>query len=374
VGIAGLSEMVIDFFFATVEVEGIDNVPLDRPVMYAANHHSGLIDPLMIIAASPRPLRPIGKSTLWKIWPLRPFLSAADVIPIHRTTDGGGDNTNSFAAVTAALVEGEAIAIFAEGTSHDGPGLERIKTGPARMALDAVAAGAEVSLVPVGLIFEDRERFRSDAVVRFGAPIDVAALHHGASSDDRDAVRALTDQLDSALAEVAPSWESEDERAKARSAAVDALPVGASLAQVEATAERIAELRPETLGRVDQAVIGSRGQADLLVPPQEIDRGAARLFAPFAWVGKWANRPPFLATRVIARFGDLNLRATLKVIAGVLLFPLWWVAIGVVTAMVFDSTRTGLIVAAVVALLGIIAAREIPLARAERRTLQRRAS
>ena len=110
VGIEGLSDVVIDFFFADVEVEGIENVPLDRPVMFAANHHSGLIDPLMIIAASPRPLRPIGKSTLWKIWPLRPFLSAADVIPIHRTQDGGGDNSDAFAEVTAALMAGEAIA------------------------------------------------------------------------------------------------------------------------------------------------------------------------------------------------------------------------------------------------------------------------
>ena len=185
--IQGLADGIVDFFFDRLEVDGLDNVPLDRPVIFAANHHSGLIDALMLISAAPRSLRAVGKSTLWDILPLRPFLNAADVIPVKRVRDGGGSNDEAFAAVSEALVAGDAIAIFVEGTSHDNPGIVPIKTGAARMAFDAMAAGARPLVVPVGLIFEDRERFRSDALVRFGEPIDVADLHPGATSADRDA-------------------------------------------------------------------------------------------------------------------------------------------------------------------------------------------
>ena len=54
------------------------------------------MDAMMLYAATPRDLRAVGKSTLWKIWPLRPFLAAGRVIPIYRQKDGGGDNAQAF--------------------------------------------------------------------------------------------------------------------------------------------------------------------------------------------------------------------------------------------------------------------------------------
>ena len=109
-----------DVFFDELAVSNAGVVPLDRPVILAANHHSGLMDAMMLYAATPRDLRAVGKSTLWKIWPLRPFLAAGRVIPIYRQKDGGGDNAQAFAAVTEALVDGGAVGAFAEGVSHDG--------------------------------------------------------------------------------------------------------------------------------------------------------------------------------------------------------------------------------------------------------------
>ena len=369
--IQGLADGIVDFFFDRLEVEGLDNVPLDRPVIFAANHHSGLIDALMLISAAPRSLRAVGKSTLWDILPLRPFLNAADVIPVKRVRDGGGSNDEAFAAVSEALVAGDAIAIFVEGTSHDNPGIVPIKTGAARMAFDAMAAGARPLVVPVGLIFEDRERFRSDALVRFGEPIDVADLHPGATSADRDAVRSLTTRIEAELSVVAPVWESEAQRAAARSTAIEALPVGAPLSHVESLAEQLAELRPAQLGEANPEHVGPRGEANLLAAPEEIDTVAAAILAPFALVGKYTNRPPFLAVRAIARRGDLNIRATLKVAAAMILFPLWWVAIAIAASLLGAPIWLSIGGAAGIAVLGLLAARELPKARAERRTRER---
>ena len=366
--IQGLADGISDFFFDQVEVEGAELVPGDRPIIFAANHHSGLIDALLLYSATPRPIRAVGKSTLWDILPLRPFLHAADVIPVKRVRDGGGSNDEAFAAVSEALVNGDAIAIFVEGTSHDNPGLAPIKTGAARMAFDAMGLGALPLIVPVGIVFEDRERFRSNALVRFGEPIDVAAHHPTATTEDREAVRALTAQVEAGLAVVAPVWESEAQRAAARTSAIEQLPVGAPLSAVEARAEELAELRPASLGAPDPDLVGQRGEANLLVPPDQIDTLAALVLAPFALVGKWTNRPPFLVVREIARRADLNIRATLKVAAGMILFPIWWVAIAIVASVLGAPFWWAFGIAAAIAVLGLLAARELPKARAERRT------
>jgi 1-acyl-sn-glycerol-3-phosphate acyltransferase len=367
-GIQGLADGIADFFFDQVEVEGAEQVPTDRPIIFAANHHSGLIDALLLYSATPREIRAVGKSTLWDILPLRPFLNAADVIPVKRVRDGGGSNDEAFAAVSEALVAGDAIAIFVEGTSHDNPGLAPIKTGAARMAFDAMGQGARPVIVPVGIVFEDRERFRSNALIRYGEPIDVAALHAGATTSDRDAVRQLTTRIEAGLAVVAPIWESEAQRAAARTSALEQLPVGASLSAVEARAEVLAELRPASLSPPDPGLVGERGEANLLVPPDQIDTLAALLLAPFALVGKWANRPPFLLVRHIAQRADLNIRATLKVAAGMILFPIWWIAIAILASVLGAPFWWALGIAAAIAVLGLLAARELPKARAERRT------
>lgn len=349
------------------EIEHPERVPEDAPVLLVANHHSGLIDALLLYAYSPREIRAVGKSTLWKILPLRPFLSAARVIPIYRTQDGGGDNTRSFRAVTQALQDGGAIALFAEGTSHDNPGLARIKTGAARMALDAAAAGADVQLVPVGIIFEDRERFRSDVLVRFGEPMSVRTAYPGASSADRDAVRSLTREIEEQLRDVAPSWESEDHRAAARTAAVQRLPIGASLKEIEAEAERLAAAG--TLPEPDRELVGRRGELDLLVPPDEVDTVAAAIMAPIAIVGLLTNIVPYLAVASVASTRDFNIRATIKAATAIVLYPAWWVALGLLAFVITGVGWIGIAVATTIGILGLVAGRELPLARDERRTI-----
>lgn len=359
---------VVDLFFAEHEIVGAEHIPHDRPVLLVANHHSALMDALLLYAASPRDLQAIGKSTLWKILPLRPFLKAADVIPIYRTQDGGGDNSSSFSAVTDALCDGAAIAIFAEGKSHESPGLEPIKTGAARMALDAVAAGAEPVVVPVGLIFEDRERFRSDVLIRIGAPYDISAAHPGASSADRDQVRSLTEQIETLLRVEAPAWESVEERRAARTAAMHALPPGSSLSEIETAAEDFQ--RSGKLPAADASVVGERGEVELLVkPPDFYDGLAAGILTPLAIAGLLFNGLPYMTIGAIAARNSSDMQATVKAAGALVLYPLWWLTIAVVIGLLSGSLVAAAAVAGVVALLGLIAARELPLAKDERRTL-----
>lgn len=85
------------------------------------------------------------------------------------------DQTQMYAKVYEKLAEGGCLGIFPEGGSHDRTDLLPLKAGVVIMALGAMSANRDlnVRIVPVGLSYFHPHKFRSRAVVEFGAPIDV---------------------------------------------------------------------------------------------------------------------------------------------------------------------------------------------------------
>jgi hypothetical protein len=74
-----------------------------------------------------------------------------------------------------------------------------LRTGAARIALDAaLLTGDAIAVVPVGLVFRNKDRFRSDALVVTGEPLAWSDLAHR-GTDDVEAVRLLTDRITGAL-------------------------------------------------------------------------------------------------------------------------------------------------------------------------------
>jgi 1-acyl-sn-glycerol-3-phosphate acyltransferase len=93
------------------------HAPLELPatggVLVASNHISGL-DPLLLIAASPRPLRFLIAREQYDRWWLRWLFRAIGCIPVERTR-------NPRAALYAALEvleRGEVVALFPHGRIH----------------------------------------------------------------------------------------------------------------------------------------------------------------------------------------------------------------------------------------------------------------
>jgi len=201
-------------FFRRIEVQGRGNVPARGPVLIVANHTNAFIDGLLMLTRLDRPVTLTVKSTLRKNPLLAALIRALHVIEFHRSQDvaEGADpakNDAALAACAARLAEGGCIAIFPEGVSHSDPRLRPFRSGAARIALayvDAHPSAAPLALVPAGLHFEAKERFRSAAGVVFGEAVD---LHAWRRANPQADARALTELIEQRIRGLTANFEAE---------------------------------------------------------------------------------------------------------------------------------------------------------------------
>jgi 1-acyl-sn-glycerol-3-phosphate acyltransferase len=181
-------QVALRWYYRRITTTGLERVPRDGPVFLAVNHPNALVDALVVGACLPRQVGFTAKATIFANPLVARFLTAAGVVPLRRAADeakAGSDaandpsrNSASFDAVAQALARGAAIVVFPEGKSHDDPTLAPLRTGLARMAMHAAQQfGVRgIRIVPIGLLFERKERPRSRVLVQVGEPIDVDDL------------------------------------------------------------------------------------------------------------------------------------------------------------------------------------------------------
>jgi 1-acyl-sn-glycerol-3-phosphate acyltransferase len=360
-GLAALARRVLGIFYRAIEVEGIDRLPRDRPLVVVANHTNALIDGALLAGWLPEMPRFLAKSTLWDVPPLVPLLRLAAVTPVYRRHEADpARNAETFARCHDVLAAGGTVALFPEGASHVEPALLPLKTGAARIVLGAEAERGPLGLrvVPVGLVFDVRGRFRSRALIRVGEPIDpLAAAGEGWREQAPDAVRALTEAIERGLAEVTPNFDSwEQARLVGRAAEVlahgdpdlplqETLGKGFDARRAALVGYRELERRhPERVRAVAaevaayEALLAAAGVRDRQVaaryPLPGVARWLARTLAalagwlPLAALGTALNLLPYLAVTATARvFGrPEDMRATYKVFPALAFYPLTWAA------------------------------------------------
>lgn len=89
------------------------SLPARGPALLVSNHVSGL-DPLVLIAASPRPLRFLIAREEYDRWWLKWLFRAIGCIPVERSRNP----VAAYAAARRALEAGEVVALFPHGHIH----------------------------------------------------------------------------------------------------------------------------------------------------------------------------------------------------------------------------------------------------------------
>ena len=192
--------------------------------MIVANHGNGFVDPVVVAGVLGRLPRFLAKAALWKVVVARPFLWLAGVLPVYRSADGdrSSDNASVFDACHRELAERRGRDLPG-GHPGDRAGLDRVKSGAARIALGALPTAPDVVIVPIGMAFESTVETRSRAVVMFGEPIEVADFEgvglDSAGEPTGRRHRRSTARITESLEGVSPQFASLDEREILRAAA-----------------------------------------------------------------------------------------------------------------------------------------------------------
>lgn len=378
--IVSLVRLALRIYFQRIEVTGLEHVPLDTPVIFVLNHPNALVDPVFLLCLAPRRVSFLAKAPLFRMPVIGYLVKALDSLPVYRRQDEGQDvtkNEETFVAARKLLAKGGTIGICPEGVSHDEPGLRPIKTGAARIALAAASTGEvkNLKIVPAGLYYTSKTRFRSSALLYFGAPLTVTPVElEPDGSPPREAVRQLSKQIEQALREVILDARHEEAlQTIARAERIfsaeaqngdDSLKDELRLQQRFVKAYAILEgHQPERLRRLEQRMIRFEEElnqagvdAEELAPPSStwnvfksiIKRSLLFLLmlGP-ALAGTIAHYPAYrlggyLATKFSRDSEDVV--STIKIISAMLLFPLTWLVLALTGYLLLGWWAAALVV------------------------------
>ena len=391
--IVAILRFAIRVYFRRVEVAGLENVPLNSPVIFVQNHPNALVDPVFLLCLAPRRVSFLGKSTLFSMPILGFFVRAIDTLPVYRRQDEGEDvsrNLETFVAARKLLASGGTIGICPEGVSHDEPRLKPIKTGAARIALGAVSTGEVLNLqiVPAGLYYTSKTTFRSGVLLYCGKPFPVPRVQlEPDGNPPRAAVRELSDKIEVALRDVMLDAEHEEalhtaaraERifsAARQDESDDSLTEELQLRQRFIKAYKILRERaPARLERLElrmtrfeeELKLAGMQSRDLAAPTSKRQVFAHLLTRCLLFMlllgpavfGLLVHYPAyrlggFLSTQIYRDTEDVV--STVKIISAMLLFPLTWILLGVVTYKLL-GLPAALLALAVMPAMGYVAIR-----------------
>jgi 1-acyl-sn-glycerol-3-phosphate acyltransferase len=180
-----INGIALHWFYRDIRVTGRHNIPGDAPLLIAVNHQNALVDSLIVAWVAPRRITMTAKATLADNPLIALLFKVLGVVPLRRISDEArksngaavdrSRNTEAFREILDLLEMRGAVLIFPEGKSHNGLGLEPLRSGLARLALQARDQRCipGVRILPLGLVFENKGVPGTIAGVNIGEAIVV---------------------------------------------------------------------------------------------------------------------------------------------------------------------------------------------------------
>ena len=170
------------------EINGLENIPKEGPLIFCGNHRTYLDPPLMVVTAK-RDMRFLAKEELYK----SKFLSflgwVFEAIPVKRDEK----DITAIKESLKALKNGQCIALFPEGTRN---GIEKGEKAKDGVAFFAVRSGAKV--VPCGI--KGGTKGNRKVTITYGKPLDYSKYK---GEKDKEVLDKITKEIMDDIIELA---------------------------------------------------------------------------------------------------------------------------------------------------------------------------
>lgn len=326
--------------FNRITIVGRNRLPPSGATLYVATHRNGALDAAPYSLAVPNAI-PMVSAQLHRTI-LGRFLFQG--IPIARTKDRSRgievDNTKAVAHCINLLKEGGQLLVMPEGTSTLGPRHLPFHRGAARIAHAAINAGVVLTIIPLGVHYEDATVWQSRVEVLVGEAVrldpddDIAAIH-----------RFITQGLES----VGASFASSDAQRNAEALAyASTLGTDASYAL---SIKKFEQVTPETLAHIVQPLTLIAGKEHLCL------HQGVPLIPVIPWplyALYWLILAPFMAGFIFlnAPVLAIGLIASRKLPDAANVVAFWRMMVGAPTGLVWGSL-VSVVIALVYGFVGV---------------------
>ncbi len=141
---------VLSHFVYRFDIRGQEHIPAEGPAVLVCNHVS-FVDAVLLMAASPRPIRFIMDHRIFRVPVLGALFRLAKAIPIAPQKEDPAAYERAFADAVQVLREGDLLAIFPEGAITRDGSLQPFKGGVMKILEGARADGVEPPVIPMAL-------------------------------------------------------------------------------------------------------------------------------------------------------------------------------------------------------------------------------
>jgi 1-acyl-sn-glycerol-3-phosphate acyltransferase len=390
--------IITGIWFREINLVDDEHIADESGVLFVTWHPNGLIDPMLMTARLQGRVSTLLHHRLFRIPLLRWLFQAAGMVPIgsasQRATALGLARSDEaiLRDMAKQLAYGGQVLVFPEDTTHGEATVQRIRSGPARMLLqahrEAAANGRPLPrVVPVGLHYSASNRFRERAAIVLERAMEVPSMPPvGADASkpteaELEWISTVTSSIEVELrrANLAKStwrertliWkgrglvQAEKQRqagqALSRSSYAEAI-LGARrlragweymLREDPTVAEDLALACERHFTRLEALAL--RPHDVDAKPPTLTKKGYAKAVGSWLWAVVWmfglvtwgamiGNYIPYKFQGLvdsITRRVDANgsMQGTVKVLSSMVVFPLWWLGLSLLMAwLLLDNT------------------------------------
>lgn len=173
-----IAKLGIRVFYRKIYLSNTQHIPRNKPVILAANHPTGFMEPCILACYLDRPLSFLVRGDFFKKPLYRRLLNSLHMLPVYRVKDGGlsvvKNNFETFDYCFNALRANKTLMILAEGSAEHEKRLRPLKKGTARIAMGTLETYPDlenVYIVPVGVNYTYAELPRTEVMIDFGKPM-----------------------------------------------------------------------------------------------------------------------------------------------------------------------------------------------------------
>ncbi len=189
-------------FYKKIESDGLENIPDNKPTIFAANHQNALMDPWGILFTSKQQTVFLTRADIFNNPILLKIFTFFKMLPIYRIRDGKESlkkNEEIFNKSIEILEANMSLGLFPEATHTNKRHLRPLKKAVPRIAFQAEINNnyeLDLTIIPVGIYYDDYVHSNSNLFVNYGKPIKIKQFKKEFEENEQKGFNALKVKLE----------------------------------------------------------------------------------------------------------------------------------------------------------------------------------